>query len=101
MIEDSRSHEQGKPKIFRLGHYEVSKCWDISLQQIRQGESATVTCPGELAQGGNIDQYTQDAQGSNWTPTYADLRYEFDVIECGVNPPSLQPAMYSEELLAG
>jgi hypothetical protein len=29
------------------------------------------------------------------------LRYEFDVIECGVNPPSLQPAMYREELLPG
>ena len=52
LIEDSRTFEQGKPKIFRLGHYEVSKCRDISLQQIRQGESASVSCPGELAQGG-------------------------------------------------
>ena len=52
LIQDSRTFEQGKPKVFRLGHYEVSKCWDISIQQIRQGETATVTCPGELANGG-------------------------------------------------
>lgn len=33
LVEDSRSWEQsnGTPKVFRLGHYEVSKCWDIAL----------------------------------------------------------------------
>jgi hypothetical protein len=35
MVEDSRA-QPGKlngtrPKLFRLGHYEVSKCWDIAL----------------------------------------------------------------------
>lgn len=35
LVEDSRTFEQGKPKVFRLGHYEVNKCWDISLQKIR------------------------------------------------------------------
>jgi FKBP-type peptidyl-prolyl cis-trans isomerase len=24
-----------KPKVFRLGHYQVTKCWDIALQQVR------------------------------------------------------------------
>ena len=24
----------GAPKVFRLGRFEVSKCWDIALQQM-------------------------------------------------------------------
>lgn len=39
--------------------------------------------------------------GSDWTHVYSDLKYEFEVIECGINPPSLQPAMYREELIGG
>ena len=31
LVEDSRSYQEGKPKVFQLGHYEVSKCWDIAL----------------------------------------------------------------------
>jgi len=29
------------------------------------------------------------------------MKYEFEVIECGINPPSLQPAMYNEEMVDG
>ena len=31
LVEDSREEGNGIPKVFRLGHYEVSKCWDIAL----------------------------------------------------------------------
>ena len=33
LVEDSRTwaENNGTPKVFRLGHYEVSKCWDIAI----------------------------------------------------------------------
>jgi FKBP-type peptidyl-prolyl cis-trans isomerase len=30
-VEDSKEFLR-KPKVFQLGHYEVTKCWDIALQ---------------------------------------------------------------------
>ena len=30
LVGDSKGVD-GRPKMFRLGHYEVSKCWDIAL----------------------------------------------------------------------
>jgi hypothetical protein len=98
-VEDSRDWFH-HPKTFRLGHYQVTKCWDIALQQIRQGEQATVTCPGDLDKGGVEDQYIHDNTAS-WIPTYSDMRYEFDVLECGLNPPKLRPAIYDEPLVPG
>jgi FKBP-type peptidyl-prolyl cis-trans isomerase len=53
---------------FRVGHYEVSKCWDIAIQQMKPGEVSMITCPGILDQGGNIDQYIDSS--SAWLPTY-------------------------------
>ena len=32
LVEDSRKKRGGKPDFFRIGHYEVSKCWDIAVQ---------------------------------------------------------------------
>ena len=32
MVEDSRQYLDGKPKVFKLGHFEVSECWDIAIQ---------------------------------------------------------------------
>ena len=29
------------------------------------------------------------------------MRYEFDVLECGVNPPSPRPSIYDEPLVSG
>jgi hypothetical protein len=29
------------------------------------------------------------------------MRYEFDVLECGINPPSLRPYIYDEPLVPG
>jgi hypothetical protein len=30
-LENSWTSEPPKPKVFQLGHFEVSKCWDIAL----------------------------------------------------------------------
>ena len=98
-VEDSQAWFH-RPKTFRLGHYEVTKCWDIALQQVRQGEKATVHCPGDLDKGGVEDQYVHD-DTSSWIPEYSDMRYEFEVLECGVNPPSLRPSIYDEPLEPG
>lgn len=48
---------------------------------------AKVFCPGELDRGGNQNQYGQ--YGSGWVPANSDMTYELEVLECGVNPPSL------------
>jgi len=31
LVEDSRNFLH-RPKVFQVGHYQVSKCWDIALQ---------------------------------------------------------------------
>ena len=98
-VEDSKEFLQ-RPKVFQLGHYEVTKCWDIALQQVRQGESITVDCPGDLDKGGVQDQYIHDNTAS-WIPEYSDMTYEFDVLECGINPPSLRPSIYNMPLEGG
>lgn len=41
------SHDK-KAFNFRVGHYEVSKCWDIAIQQMKQGEVSMISCPGIL-----------------------------------------------------
>jgi FKBP-type peptidyl-prolyl cis-trans isomerase len=93
LVEDSRQYMEGKPKVFKLGHFEVSECWDIAIQQIRQGENATVLCPGSLDKGKGNDENTKltaDLDETSATiPANSDMKYEFEVIECGVNPPSL------------
>lgn len=90
LVEDSRACVNGNctPKVFRLGHYEVSKCWDIALQQMKAFGKAKIFCPGGLDRGGNVNQYGQ--YGSGWVHTNSDMTYEIDVLECGINPPSLQ-----------
>ena len=43
--ENSKIFQFGNSKLFRLGHFEVSKCWDIAVMQMKAGEKASVTCP--------------------------------------------------------
>jgi hypothetical protein len=64
---------------------------------MRIGESATVNCPGDLDKGGVGDQYVHDETAS-WIPEFSDMRYEFEVLECGINPPLL--SIYDEPLVA-
>lgn len=72
--------EVGRRFNFRVGHYEVSKCWDIAIQQMRPGETSTISCPGILDQGGNINQFI--GESSAWLPTYQDMQYKIRVIGC-------------------
>ena len=42
IVQDSHSWKQGNSRLFRLGHYEVSKCWDVAIMQMKAGEKATI-----------------------------------------------------------
>jgi hypothetical protein len=77
-----------RPKSFRLGHYEVSKCWDIALQQAKERQYIRVSCPGDLDQGGDTERKADDSAGKFFKDP-VDMDYEFDILECSVNPPSL------------
>ena len=104
VVENSRTYEGGKPRTFRLGHFEVSKCWDIALQQFKQGEVAEVNCPGSLDKGGaphprtKLDSWATDA---GHVKSEAPVQYEFEMLECGPNPFFLRPSMFEEKLIAG
>lgn len=75
---------KNEPAYFKIGHYEVSKCWDIAFQQMKQGETARVFCPGFVDQGGNINQYHQ--WGEAYTHIYSNRTYEFEMVECTLKP---------------
>jgi|TARA_B110001450_G_C17578999_1_gene464080 FKBP-type peptidyl-prolyl cis-trans isomerase len=47
-MEDVKEKGDGRPAVFRVGNFEVSKCLDIAAQQMKAGESATIHCPTDL-----------------------------------------------------
>lgn len=57
VITDSRKARNNHEAYFRVGNYEMSKCWDIAIQQMHQGESANVTCAGDSDIGGARNIY--------------------------------------------
>lgn len=80
----NQKYGKGEPKIFRIGHYQVSKCWDIAIQTLKAGEVAKVHCPSDLDTGVNLDQYSDF--GSNWVSKNTDISYEIEVEECSLSP---------------
>ena len=46
-VENSSTWKQGNSRLFRIGHYEVSKCWDVAIMQMKAGEKATIQCNKE------------------------------------------------------
>ena len=57
-MEDVKEHGDGRPAVFKIGHFQVSKCLDLAAQNMRQGEVAKFTCPIALDQGGDVqNQY--------------------------------------------
>lgn len=79
-----KTNDNNKPAAFQIGHYKVSKCWEIAVQQMRAGEKATVTCPGSL-----VDQSadkTDDVYGKD-----KGRKYELEISECDAFPAYLQP----------
>jgi len=84
LVADSKADDSGKPFTFRIGYYEVNKCLDIAIQQMQPGEIADVTCPGSTAGGGQHDNYIM--QTSAWLPTYSDVHYNIELMECSRKP---------------
>ena len=66
LIFNSRKINNFNPSIFKLGHYEVSKCWDIALQKMTPGSTAEVYCPGELDLGGNVVNLYTHNDDNQW-----------------------------------
>ena len=52
LVYDSRQVGQGLPKRFQQGHYEVSKCWDLSVHLMHAGEQMKIFCPSYFVNGG-------------------------------------------------
>jgi len=46
-VENSSTWKQGNSRTFRIGHFEVSKCWDVAIMQMKAGEKATIQCNKE------------------------------------------------------
>ena len=88
VIQDSKKTKRGNALEFRVGYFEVSKCWDVAIMQMKSGEQGTITCPAEhdTARGmktgsyNNVDGKEDDMER---TPGNADVTYEIDIIECG------------------
>jgi len=55
-MEDVKESGDGRPAVFKLGHFQVSKCLDLAAQQMKQNEVATITCPADLDQGGDVQK---------------------------------------------
>ena len=58
----------------------------MAAQQMKQGEVATIFCPGDLDKGGAFSQYSD--YGSNWVTPNTDITYEVEMKECGLDPHS-------------
>jgi len=59
MIEDTHTRNDGKPspKRFIIGHFDVIKCFDLILPQMKQGEVSKVFCPSKLVYG-HLEKYS-------------------------------------------
>ena len=88
LVQDTKQTRKNHPKFFRIGHFEVSKCWDIAVQQMKEGETAVFNCPGDLGYGGNPNQY--EVEGAAWIPANSDLTYEMQVTECKAMPDTFK-----------
>ena len=86
---------QGQPKIFKLGHYEVSKCWDIAIQQMKPKGTYKVFCPAAV--NDRADKFaptgTQQFGG--------DTTYEIEVLESAKKPVAMKPARETEDMVDG
>ena len=81
---DTNDQEYKKHMSFKIGHYQVSKCWDIVAQQMKQGEIAKVFCPGSLDIGGKARTY--GTFGNSEIPSGEDMDYEIEMKECDLDP---------------
>lgn len=99
LVYDSRKSLAGGQTVFRVGYYEVSKCIDIAVQQMRPGQISAVYCPGVQDKGGNINQYPDS--GDAWIPIYTDIRYEIEVVDCDTKIEIPRPSRPQNKLVDG
>jgi hypothetical protein len=78
-ILDSRKMSDGKPISFQQGHYNLAKCWDLALPQLRAGEQIKLHCPSYYAQNGEgMHSQFSSQHISQDTP----IDYEITLLEC-------------------
>ena len=65
---------KGDPLQFTIGASQVIKCWDMAFAQMQQGETATVTCPSNVAYG--------DQSPSPKIPAGSTLIFDVEVMNC-------------------
>jgi len=87
-IQDSKKTKLGNAQEFRVGYYEVSKCWDVAIMQMKSGEQGTITCPAEhdTSRGmhtGSYNNIDNDEEDLDRTSGTADVKYDIEIIECG------------------
>ena len=63
----------GMPMKFQIGSGEVIPCLDNAFLQMHVGESASVTCPANMAYG---------EQGSGPVPPNTPIFFDIDVVNC-------------------
>jgi len=91
VVSDSRAEPGGRPKTFAVGASEVFKCWDLGVQELKQGEKAVLHCPSYLSWGG---AYTQAPLGGEPIPLNSDIDFEVEVMECNRVPEAAEMAYY-------
>lgn len=82
-VENSEHTKQGNSHLFRLGHYEVAKCWDMAIMQMKAGEKANVKCPAHFDHRGTESVNNYPYKGDEWIKGGSDMTYEIEVKSCG------------------
>ena len=74
---DSNLDHGTDPFNFALGAHRVIKCWDQGVAMMTTGESATLTCPSDIAYG--------ERGAGDKIPPNATLKFDVQLIDCGGN----------------
>ena len=83
LVGDSRQEPTGEPKRFIVGTSEVFKCWDLAIQKLHEGDTATLKCPSYLSWGA---AFTQAPLGGEPIPLNTDVNFVLEVEKCDRNP---------------
>lgn len=86
LLEDTNSTHPDEPLTYLVGHYQVSKCIDIAVQQMHVFETAMIHCPNDLDIGGGIQNQWHNKYGNVWVDNKIDTRYKITLLDCDQNP---------------
>ena len=101
-MEDVKESGDGRPAVFKIGHFQVSKCLDLAAQQMHAGETAKVTCPGDLDQGGDVQNlYRNSYNGNYYLDKTTTTKYELEITECALKPKYMEQKDDIESLVSG